>query len=155
MDLLTARDVMADSLLTFTPETELGVAIDALIKRGFSGAPVVETGTNGTGSPLVGILSEKDCLRLVSNEAWFSQNGHEPPTGKVGDYMTRSVRTVRPTTDLMALAQLFLQNNYRRLPVVDDDLLVGQVSRRDVLKGIQRMRRPPSRFPDYRRPQVD
>ncbi len=155
MDLLTAQDVMATTLLTFTPETDLAVAIDALIKRSFSGAPVVASGHNGSGSPLVGVLSEKDCLRLVSNEAWFAQNGHEPPTGTVGDYMTRNVRTVKPTTDLIALAQLFLQNNYRRLPVIDDDLLVGQVSRRDVLKGIQRMRRLPSPYPDYRRPQVD
>jgi CBS domain-containing protein len=145
---------MTDTLLTFTPETDLNVAIDGLVSRGFSGAPVVENGQRGTGSTLVGILSEKDCLRLVSNEAWFSLNGHELPTGTVGDYMTRDVRTVSPSTDLMTLAHLFIQNPFRRLPVVDDDVLVGLVTRRNVLQGIQIMRSPKSPYPDYRRPQV-
>lgn len=135
---------MATQLLKLSPDDDIYDAIDALLRRKFSGAPVVD----GKGA-LVGILSEKDCLRLLADASM-----HELPGGKVGDYMTRDVVTVLPETDIFSLAGYFLHRNFRRLPVVTaKGELVGQISRRDVLKGIQQMHQPKKRYPDYRRPQ--
>ncbi|TLM66411.1 MAG: CBS domain-containing protein [Deltaproteobacteria bacterium] len=51
------------------------------------------------------------------------------------EIMTREVRTVREETDLKELAALFVEYNYKTLPVVDaDGRLVGIVSQTDLIE---------------------
>ena len=53
------------------------------------------------------------------------------------------------------LAMYFRDKPARRFPVVEEDRLLGQVSRRDVLRGIEEMRKKRTRrkhYPDYREP---
>lgn len=127
MEKTTVRDFMAKNLVTFTEDMDLYAAIEALIKHGISGAPVVDEY-----SRLVGILSQKDCIRVLANGVF-----HSRPAGPVKDYMTEVVMTIDPDTDMFTVADLFLNNVYRRIPVVEDEKVVGQVSRRDVLHAIQ------------------
>jgi CBS-domain-containing membrane protein len=47
--------------------------------------------------------------------------------------MDTEAQTIGPDTHLLSVAQVFLLTPYRRLPVLEDGRLVGQVSRRDVL----------------------
>lgn len=127
---ILVREVMATGLLTLNPETPIFQAILLLLKNRVSGAPVV----NDTGT-LVGVLSEKDCLRIYANEAFFSQNAG----GMVSDYMSTQLLTADPDDDVFKAADIFLKNSFRRLPVVDDGHLVGQISRRDVLQASLRI----------------
>jgi CBS-domain-containing membrane protein len=55
---------------------------------------------------------------------------------QVATFMDRSARTINEETDILSLAQIFLQTPYRRLPVLRDGKLVGQVSRRDLLQAV-------------------
>ncbi len=143
MQLSRASDIMATKLLTLRADDDIYDAIGSLLSRRFSGAPVVDR--NGS---LIGILSEKDCLRLLANGSM-----HELPGGRVGDFMSTEVTTVLPEADIFRLAGHFLHHNHRRVPVVTEEgKLVGQVSRRDVLMGIQKMYQPKNPYPDYRRP---
>ena len=48
--------------------------------------------------------------------------------------MDRSAKTISEEVDLLDIAQIFQQTPYRRLPVLTDRKLVGQISRRDLLK---------------------
>ena len=121
------REFMATKLKTLTPDVPILEAVRFLLDNKISGAPVVD----GDGT-LVGILSEKDCLGLVARGV-----DNEPPEGAVGDFMTSDVMTVPSKMDIYYCAGLFLKNVYRRLPVVDGGKLVGQVSRRDVLRAMQ------------------
>lgn len=123
------RDFMATQLVTLRPEMSIFEAIDLLLKHRYSGAPVVD----GDGR-LVGILSEKDCLRVYASGAFFNNAG-----GIVGDYMSREVVTVGPDDELFRVADIFLKRSFRRLPVLQDGRLVGQVSRRDVLQASRRI----------------
>jgi signal-transduction protein with cAMP-binding, CBS, and nucleotidyltransferase domain len=84
---------------------------------------------------LVGILSEKDCLRVLTAEALDGV-----PGGNVESYMTREVDTVTPDANLYDVVACFLQRHFRRLPVVVDGRLVGQVSRRDALAAVEALR---------------
>ena len=54
--------------------------------------------------------------------------------------MSTEVQTISPDTDIVKIAELFSRERYRRLPVVDKGRLVGQVSRRDVLGAIEKIR---------------
>jgi CBS domain-containing protein len=60
---------------------------------------------------------------------------------KVSDYMTQNVATVSVNTNVADVADKFLKNSYRRFPVVDDNgKLMGQVSRRDILRAVKDMK---------------
>jgi CBS domain-containing protein len=52
----------------------------------------------------------------------------------VGDYMTRTVRSVTPETTVADLYRLFAADGFEAYPVVQDDTLVGMVSKLDALK---------------------
>jgi CBS domain-containing protein len=144
----TAREIMATSLVTFRPEMSIFNAIRILLQKQISGAPVVDA--DGV---MVGILSELDCLRVVSSDEFYA--GHQEEAGLVGDFMSSPGRTIPPEMGVYAIAHYFVTTSVRRLPVVEDGKLVGQVSRRDVLRGIEAMAKKRSqhrRYPDYREP---
>jgi len=146
--ILTARDIMTTSLITFRPETGIFEAIRTLISKGVSGAPVV----NEAGK-LVGVLSELDCLRTLSSDEFY--NGQQEESATVMDFMTPAGDVIGPDTGIYVIAHHFLTKPLRRFPVVDRDRLVGLVSRRDVLRGIDEMskkRLQRKRYPDYREP---
>ena len=119
-------DIMTTRLLSFTPETSIHAAIKTLLDRRFSGAPVVDA--DGT---LVGVLSKKDCLKVV-----FDTGYHQGWGGTVAEYMSAEVETLDAETDLVSAAKIFLASPYRRFPVMRDGRLVGQVSRADLLRAL-------------------
>ena len=120
----TVADFMATRLVTFTPDTNIHEAIHVLLEKRLSGAPVVDAS-----GALVGVLSKKDCLKIV-----FSSRYHDDWGGPVRDFMSTPVETLDADQDLVSAAQHFLQSHFRRFPVLRDGRLVGQVSRCDILK---------------------
>ena len=48
--------------------------------------------------------------------------------------MTEKVKTLSPDSDVVEAANEFLSTPIRRLPIVENGVLLGQVSRRDILK---------------------
>jgi len=145
----TAREIMTTRLVTVRPELPIFDAIRTLLKNQISGAPVVDAG-----GALVGVLSELDCLKVLANGEFYDDDHSEK--GIVRDYMTSVTQAIDPETDVYTLAQYFLKHTVRRLPVVvRGSILLGQISRRDVLRTIEelgnkRVRR--KHYPDYREP---
>ncbi|MHC4959344.1 MAG: CBS domain-containing protein [Planctomycetota bacterium] len=133
-DIPLARDVMVRDLITVAPDLPALEAIAVLCHRDISGAPVV-----GPRGELLGLLSEHDCLRALAN-AEYHEDG-EAQILVVSDLMTRMSHTIPPDTDLYAIAAKFVTLRVRRLPVVENGRLLGQVSRRDVLEGVLALRR--------------
>jgi CBS domain-containing protein len=116
------------------PELDIYDALKRLLKSRQTGAPVV----SGDGI-LLGMLTELDCLKVLVGGALDGL-----PTGKVSDYMTAPVESITPTASLFDIAHLFLTRSFRKLPVVDrDGRVIGQVSRRDMLKAIESARDNP------------
>ena len=146
--ILTARDLMTTSLLVFRPEQTLLEAIESLIKRSVSGAPVVDEEGR-----MIGMLSELDCLRMLASDEFYFQQQEEGALVK--QFMSTGGRTVPPDLGIYAISHYFLTSPIRRLPVVEHEKLIGQVSRRDVLRGMEEMSRKRlvrKRYPDYREP---
>ncbi|MDD9893815.1 MAG: CBS domain-containing protein [Gammaproteobacteria bacterium] len=128
---ISVKEYMSASVVTFSPDDDVLDAIHTLVERRISGSPVVD----GAGN-IVGMLSEKDCLK-VALEAGYN----EGMGGKVGDYMTANVETIDADSSIMEVAKAFIDQPYKRFPVVDEEeRLVGQISRADVLRAIEKIR---------------
>lgn len=122
----SVREYMDTRVHTLAPETPILEAIDFLIDKHVTGAPVVNAQDE-----VVGILTEKDCLMVL---ALGSDN--ERPTGVVSEFMSKNVVQIPSRMNIYYAAGLFLNHNFRRLPVVDDGKLVGAITRFDILKAI-------------------
>ena len=61
------------------------------------------------------------------------------PTNSIEPFLDRDSHTITEETDLLTIAQNFQQTGSRRLPVLRDGKLVGQISRRDVLRAAHDM----------------
>ncbi len=125
---ITVKEFMSASLVTFSLDTDIFAAIKLLVARSVSGAPVLDQFGN-----IVGMLSERDCMKVALNAAYHDEFG-----GKVSDFMTRNPITVDAATSILEVAEIFFTNPFKRLPVIHQQRLVGQVSRSDVLKAIDR-----------------
>lgn len=124
---------MRRKLLTLTPGTSVMDAIALLLKHSISGAPVIDQVGR-----LVGVLSELDCTNHLVHCI-----GHNEPTGWVRNLMTKECRTVPPDATLLTVAHHFNNLNVRRLPVVDEQAqLLGQISRRDLMRALYEMAAP-------------
>ncbi len=119
-----ARDFMVTDLVTLAPASNVVDAVNTLVKHGISGAPVVDAAGR-----YLGMFSERCAMQVLLDAAYEDLPSHE-----VRVFMDRGAQTIRPDTHLLSIAQVFLLTPYRRLPVVDDGKLLGQVSRRDVLR---------------------
>lgn len=126
----TVSEIMSTKVFTLDPDMHISEAIDLLLYRKASGAPVVDNEGR-----LIGILSEKDCLRVLSNETW---DGEATVHGRVRDYVSTVKQAVEPQMDLFSAAQRFLHCHFATLPVVEGDRLVGIITRQDMLRGIKR-----------------
>ncbi len=112
--------------MTFFPEQNIHEAVKQLVEKRISGGPVVDKRGN-----LVGFLSEKDCFKVMLNGAYHNHWG-----GEVSDFMVTQVQTVDADMRMIEFVELFLKAPYRRYPVVKNNRLVGQISRRDVLRAL-------------------
>ena len=126
-NLLTVREVMDTDVPTLRPDTEIHDAIILLLSKRVTGAPVISKA-----GEFVGILTEKDCLKLIAR-------GAEPQItqGPVSKFMSTEVKTINPDMDIYYAAGLFLQYDFRRFPVLEKGKLVGAITRFDILRAIE------------------
>ena len=120
------KSVMGKSTQAFRLADPMKEAMHDLARSPFPALPVVDDL-----GVVVGMVSEKDCLRTVSQWAYEGISG-----GTVGDHMSGIEVQVTPEMDLLNAARAFLECNFSCLPVTENDRLVGFIHRHDALKGI-------------------
>tara|TARA_B100001029_G_C14899869_1_gene360289 strand:+ start:309 stop:779 length:471 start_codon:yes stop_codon:yes gene_type:complete len=122
---LRVSDIMTRQLVLFTKEQSIHQVMKAFIKHRISGGPVVDE--KGI---LVGIISEADCMKEISDSRYFNM----PILDKsVGHFMTKEVDFVESSMSVFDAASMFSKSSRRRYPVLDNGLLVGQISRKDIV----------------------
>jgi len=122
---LTVADVMTIQLVIFKPEQSIHEVMRAFIKHRISGGPVVDES-----GKLVGVISEADCMKEISDSRYFNL----PILDKsVAHFMTKEVDTIDANTSVFDAASLFSKSSRRRYPVMENNRLVGQVSRKDIV----------------------
>jgi CBS domain-containing protein len=135
---MLVRDITRPPKPSVREHTDLAAAADVLVACGFGSLPVLDAD-----GMLVGVVSEGDLLRFVVG----ARPGGAPPTiagtGRevssrhvVADVMTRSPVTATEQQPLEEITRLFVRLPWRVLPVVRSGLLVGLVTRTDVVRAI-------------------
>lgn len=128
---MRVRDVMTSPVITVRPDTPVQAAAALLASHGFTAAPVV-----GPDRRITGIITEADLVRgRVVPDGWTVEG---LPEAAVGAVMTAQPVTAEPGDDLADLVAVMLDRGVRSVPVVEDGVLVGIVSRRDVLRCVAR-----------------
>ncbi|WAL68952.1 CBS domain-containing protein [Amycolatopsis cynarae] len=122
---MDAREIMTRPVVAVTTTATVREAIALLVQHGFAALPVVDEEDR-----VVGIFTEADALRADIG----GTNGN--PT--VGSVMTAPVEVATMDTDISQIARHMLSDRLRCVPVVDDGVLVGVVSRRDLLRPLVR-----------------
>ena len=123
-------DIMKQEVVTVEKGTNILDAVRKLVKHNFTGLPVVD-GENR----VIGIVSEKDVLALairINEKEYVSDEMHL----QVEDFMTKEVVIIEGTESFTALCSCLIKNEFRRVPVVLKNKLVGIVSRKDVISYI-------------------
>ena len=129
----TAFDYMTSKVITFKAEQDIREVIETIIKRKISGGPVINDNEE-----IIGIITEKDCLRLIYDEKYHNL---PPNKGKTINYMSKKVITVDFKIRIDELANKFMNSNFRRYPVLKNGKMVGIISRRDILKACRKIKK--------------
>ncbi len=122
--MIKAQAIMKTNVLSVTKDTDIYEAIRIMVANNVTGLPVVDDDRL-----LVGIVTEKDVLRLLYNI--------EDKPGTVEHYMTPNVVSFDQEDDLAALAESLRDNHFRRVPILEKGKLVGIVSRKDIIRHIR------------------
>jgi len=105
----TVVEVMNKSVVTVDPTASIGEAAEKMIEAGVGAVVVMEDMAR-----IVGIVTERDILRAVAQRARAAE-------AKVRQWMTESVITIEPETEIKDAAKMMFERNFRHLPVVNKE----------------------------------
>ena len=129
MHSILVKDFMDANPHALSEQASVRDAVMFLCKEKIAGAPVV----NREGL-VVGYVSEKDCLTQILNDSFFC--GESPSVTSV---MTQDVRSVTPETSIVDITQTMAVAAPRNYPVIDNNRLVGTITRSCVLAALVKL----------------
>ena len=113
---MLVKDVMSEDVVSVSVPGSREKALEAILKGGVSLLPVIKEGTK----KLVGILTRSD---LITN----------PDEEQIAMLMSRELVTAKIDDSLEDVAEKMVENNVRRIPVVDGEDLVGIITAFDMV----------------------
>ncbi len=145
---LTARDIMQSEVVTIAPDATVRELADVLAANKVSGVPVVEDGK------VVGVATEGDIILqdaglhfphyvqfldgviYLESVRKFEERFKRTFGSKVRDVMSTEVVSVGPDASIYDVATLMADSDINRVPVIEDETLVGIITRADVVRAI-------------------
>ncbi len=146
---LNASDVMTRKVVTVTPDATVAQVAAAMTRHAISAVPVCEAG-----GKVVGMLSEGDLMRAfgkkhaLRRDWWLNLLAEGEKLApefvdylradhrRAADLMTGPVVTAKEDASLPELADLLFEHRIKRVPIVRDGILVGVVSRADIIRAV-------------------
>ncbi|MCL1978597.1 MAG: CBS domain-containing protein [Methanomassiliicoccaceae archaeon] len=152
MNELRVRDLMTTQVLTVKPTDTIKRATIKFAVDNVTGAPVVDNRYH-----VIGIVTEKDILNVIlkyqdildksagshsllslpmdgeTTDAALADANKAISDMKVEEIMTRSVMTTTPDEKIVEALKKMMQINVNRLPVLEKGVLVGILSRSDII----------------------
>ena len=113
-------EIMEDNVVTLNEKDSLKDAMNTMLKENIGGIPVTDSG-----GKVRAIISEKDFVFIVSGIV----------TGKTVDsYMSKKIITAPSDMSVGAAAKSMINNGFRRLPVIRDNVLIGIITASDIMR---------------------
>jgi CBS domain-containing protein len=122
----TAKDIMTSTVITAKEDMFVTDVMKLLLRWHISGVPVVDND-----GMLLGIITEHDVMN-------FALSGDAAST-RASEVMTKKVETYTPDTLVAEIVNHFASQQIRRVPVVEDGKVVGIISRRDIVREMDRI----------------
>lgn len=126
MKMKKVSEIMTPVVITVMPDMRLTEVLKVMLKHDISAVPVVDSRQD-----LAGIITEYDIMNFA-----FSGTAAETTVEEV---MIRDVVTFAPDADITALVNFCAKRRMHRVPVVEGKKIVGVVSRRDILREMDRL----------------
>jgi len=133
----SVESIMIARVETVTPKEPLEHAWMKMVERNIGSVVVIE------GNNPVGIITERDISRCLAK-------GVQALNTRVENIMSSPLITTTRSAGIEEIMQTMLKHGIRRLPVVDEGMLVGIVSDRDLLRWVLRIRHEPHISPAIR-----
>jgi CBS domain-containing protein len=135
---MLVREIMTSPAYSVRGDASLEEALKLMATSRVTSLPVVDGGTR-----VVGIISEADLLRADLEpdpraQARPARQAVESSLTLVSQVMTAQPHTVREDSDVAELARTFATTSWKSVPVVRGDVLLGVVSRSDVIRAMSR-----------------
>ena len=122
----TARDIMTSTVVTAKEDMLVTNVMKLLLRWHISGLPIVDDD-----GMLLGIITEHDVMN-------FALSGDAAST-RASEVMTKQVETYAPDTLVVEIVNHFAAHRIRRVPVVEYGKVVGIISRRDIVREMDRI----------------
>jgi len=117
---MSISEIMEENVVFLNEKDSLKDALNAMIKENIGGIPI----TDGE-KRVKAIISERDFVFLISGIV----------TGKkVNEYMSRNVVTAPSDMSVGNATKYMINNGFRRLPVVRDNVLIGIITASDIMR---------------------
>ena len=145
---MLAKDIMTKSVKSVSPQLAIREFASFLIKENVSGAPVIDENNN-----FLGIATEEDLIfqdkkvnlpaflnlfaNIVTLGAAQTEDELKKITGtKLKDIMQLEPQTITPETTTEEIATIMTENKNYYLTVLDGNVVVGVVTKRDLIKAV-------------------
>ncbi len=154
---MLVKDIMTPEVVSVGPGAPVGEIAELLMKEKVSAVPVL-----ADDGKLMGVVSEGDLIRRLSGEAddgrpwWVAALTSRAEEARdfikshgrtAADVMTKNVVSVTEEAGLGEVAHLLEANRIKRAPVVRGDVVVGMVSRSNLLQAVARGTAAPGTAP--------
>ncbi|MBC7097402.1 MAG: CBS domain-containing protein, partial [Methanobacteriales archaeon] len=113
---MLAKDIMSKKIYYVKVPGNRAQALEIMRKKNVSGLPVVKEGSD----KLVGVITRSD---IIEN----------PDEEQIALIMTRNPIVASPEDPVTLVASKMVKNNIRRIPIVENDKLVGIITAYDIV----------------------
>ncbi len=130
----TIEEYMSKKVKTTPAETTIGEAAKIMVKNRFRRLPIVK------GEILIGVVNASDIMNFLGSGDAFDKmttgNIHEAIDEPISSLITKDVIWSSSEKSLSYAARLMEKNNIGSLPVIDDGILCGIITERDILRAM-------------------
>ncbi len=118
---IRVKEAMTNRVVTLSPDQTVDKAAKLMLEKGIGCVIAVEN------NKPVGIVTERDiCYGVVAPNKL-------PSKIKVREIMSTKIRTIPPDETLTDTAKIMAKNNFRRLPVIEKNRLIGIITTKDIV----------------------